>query len=131
VDPSSPSFVSWKKCEDIRPGVSDKIYIKDMSTPSDGAGVSITSRDWSVIPSPPGIINDINNANDPLVSIIMDNSQYTITLIARDNVGREGWADHKITIGKLLPEYKEISPFTSFKEINISNVSSFLKNIFH
>jgi len=132
MDPSSMppgDYSNWQDCENIKAGVSAMVYSNDnLPDPhkhsSASTGASITSRKWSK----DGI--ELSSGNFSSFSILMESITHEVLLIAKDSIGREGSESHTITVGQLLPKYKEISPFKSLREINFAQASSFLKNIF-
>ncbi|MEA3292953.1 MAG: hypothetical protein U9P88_00535, partial [Patescibacteria group bacterium] len=134
-DSINPS--DWQACEDINPSQGDIVYFRDNlltphenSSPSDTS--SIVSRKWRKKVS--GSWIEIN-LNSSFVTTTVDEISNDILLIVKDNTpgappGREGCVTHRISTGFTFPKYKEISPFISLRDVDISSAIGFFRNIF-
>jgi len=134
VDPSDPladPALDWHACEDIEPNTSDTVYLSDnQPSPHEHSlhsvdATSIIFRKWNKDETE----FSAGNLNNSLVEIVMENNTHDVSLTVRDDIGRESSETHTITTGRFIPKYKEISPYTNLKEINISNVSSLFKKM--
>ncbi|MDP2864532.1 MAG: hypothetical protein Q8N73_02680 [bacterium] len=89
-------------CENLIVNQGQLIYLKDKSTPSEGA--SIISRTWK--------INNVvfDSGNNAPTSVNLAESENTITLVIGDSQGRSDSEDKTIEARLPLPEYKEVPP---------------------
>jgi len=103
-------------CEDLVVYQGQLIYLKDKSTPSEGA--SIISRTWKINN---GVFDSFNHAT---TSVNLAESENTITLVIGDNQGRSDSKDETIGARLPLPEYKEV-PSTIWLEKFFAGIINF------
>jgi hypothetical protein len=104
-------------CEDLVVYQGQLIYLKDKSTPSEGA--SISSWIWK--------INSVvfDSFNHATTSVNLAESENIITLVIGDSQGRSDSEDKTIEARLPLPEYKEVPPTIWLKKFFAGIVNFF------
>jgi hypothetical protein len=112
---------NWKSCEDIKLFPGQTIFVKDYSSPSEGA--TINSWTWQ---KGDGTNFETFAQNTTNASTTLTISQKFIRLIVSDNASRTDRQDHQVSVTYPLPFFKEIPPiFFKIREFFASLIPKF------
>ncbi len=99
---------NWQSCANFHAQFGAKVYFQDQSTPSEGTGVSISSRVWAFTNGTPATVT--GNILNPLTRFYSIGTKQ-VSLTVTDTTSRSASKSYNLQIDISFPKWEEIAPF--------------------